>query len=312
MERYNKIQKLLKAIFKVVLIVLVVPTQNIFSQEGDETEQETVEKIRPIVSLESHKNKDNSRTLIGVFKYRDPETRKFAEVKDVPLNFYVGVDSLISLGSFNTDIEGKAYCKIDLKVKLPKNEEGYITFSVEFEGNQSFKSRGSEAEVIDLDLGLSLEVVDSVKTITVKAEKILANDERVPLNEVEIPIYVKRMFSDLKIGDVYLEEGEGTFEFPENIPGDTLGMVQILAKLIDDEDYAYVEKSEDIDWGVVTSHHEIYHPRSLWTQVAPVWMIVTLTIMLAGVWGHYIFVIIQLIRLKRRKQEGGEVVEPAQ
>lgn len=311
MDIYNKIEKAFKAIctVAVVLILLFVSLQSAYSQEDEETEQETVEKIRPVVKLESHKNNDSSRTLIGVFSYRDPDTKKFKMVKDVPLNFYVGVDSLVNLGSFKTNIEGRAICNVNPDIKLPKNGEGYITFTVEFEGSEGFKARESEIEVIDLDIELSLDVIDSVKTINVKAEKILADNERVPLNEEEIPIYVRRMFSDLKIGAIYLEEGEGTFEFPENIPGDTLGMVQILAKFVDHEDYAFVSKGKSIAWGIVTNHHEIYHPRSLWTQVAPIWMIVTLTIMLSGVWGHYIFVIIQLVRLKRKKQEPTEVEE---
>ncbi len=41
--------------------------------------------------------------------------------------------------------------------------------------------------------------------------------------------------------------------------------------------------------------------RELWTPIAPMWMIITLIIMLAGVWGHYIYAIVQLIGIRRSK-----------
>jgi len=46
-----------------------------------------------------------------------------------------------------------------------------------------------------------------------------------------------------------------------------------------------------------------YIARELWTPIAPVWMIVTLIIMLAGVWGHYIFAVIQLIIIKHQSKQ---------
>lgn len=283
-----------------VAMLMLLGTSKILAQD-EETAQESepVKKIRPILKLISNKLEDNSRTLTGIFTYKDKETKQFFKVKGIALNFYAGTDSLIELGTFTTNEEGRAVCKINPDLKLPRNEEGYIHFSVEFDGDKFFKSAENELDLIDLQIDLSLDIIDSVKTVTVKAEKILANDEREPLTEETIPIYVQRMFSQLKIGEVSLEDGEGTFEFPANIPGDTIGMVTVIAKFDDNDDYANVKKSQKAEWGIVTSHHTIYHPRSLWTQVAPIWMIVTLSIMLLGVWGHYIFVIIEMIRLKK-------------
>jgi len=39
-------------------------------------------------------------------------------------------------------------------------------------------------------------------------------------------------------------------------------------------------------------------PQGSWTKIAPKWMIYTLSVLLAGVWGHYLFAIISLIRIK--------------
>jgi hypothetical protein len=70
------------------------------------------------------------------------------------------------------------------------------------------------------------------------------------------------MFSQLKVGEVSIEEGEGIFEFPNDIPGDTLGMVTILAKIVDHDDFANLAKSQDVAWGVVTNiTQHIIHDR---------------------------------------------------
>ncbi len=282
----------------IAIFVLFAAEQKSYAQ--DESEQDTpVEKIRARIKVRSEKGSDNSRKIIGLFTYRDKETREFYNVKGVPINFYVGTDSLTSLGTFTTDENGEAICIVKPTTQLPKNEEGYIHFSLEFEGNKYFRAADNDLDIIDLELKINLEIVDSVKTITVNAEKILANDERAPLNEEEVSIYVQRMFSQLKVGEVSIEEGEGVFEFPNDIPGDTTGMINVLAKMVDHDDFANVSKSQSVKWGGVTDHNTVYHPRSLWTQVAPIWMIVTLSIMLLGVWGHYIFVIYQLVRLKK-------------
>lgn len=300
---FINIQKNFKPVCLFLALICFISIPRVVAQDDSESESEPVKKVRPILKLLSNKYDDNSRTLTGIFSYKDTETREFFKVKGIALNFYAGVDSIVELGSFTTNEDGMAVCKINPEIKLPKDEEGYIHFSVEFEGNDFFRASDNELDLIDLELQLSLEILDSVKTVIVKAEKILANDERVPLTEVDLPIYVQRMFSQLKVGEITLDEGEGSFEFPANVPGDTLGMVTIIAKFDDHEDYAYLRKSQSIDWGVVTSHHTIYHPRSLWTQVAPIWMIVTLSVMLLGVWGHYIFVMIEMVRLKRGPKE---------
>lgn len=311
MKIYNKryIQRRIFAFCAVTIFILFAAEQKSYAQDEPEQE-EPVEKIKARIKVRSEKGNDNSRKIIGLFTYRDKETKEFFNVKGVPINFYVGTDSLTSLGTFTTDENGEAICIVKPTTQLPKNEEGYIYFSLEFEGNKYFRAADNDLNVIDLDLKMDLGIIDSVKKITIHVEKILANDERVALNEEEISIYVQRMFSQLKIGTVSIEEGEGVFEFPDDIPGDTLGMVTILAKVVEHDDFASVSKSQSVAWGVITDHYTVYHPRSLWTQVAPIWMIVTLSIMLLGVWGHYIFVIYQLVRLKRKSKKVAEETVP--
>ena len=53
----------------------------------------------------------------------------------------------------------------------------------------------------------------------------------------------------LKIGEVELEDGEGTIDFPVTLPGDSIGNLQIIAIIEESRKYGTVEAISIKDWG---------------------------------------------------------------
>jgi hypothetical protein len=105
----------------------------------------------------------------------------------------------------------------------------------------------------------------------------------------------------LKIAAISLDStGIGTAEFPKDIIGDSLGNLTVVASIEENEVYGNVMGKAENVWGL---HKHLISPdrpsRELWTPIAPLWMIITLIIMLAGVWGHYIYAVIQLVMIKK-------------
>jgi hypothetical protein len=150
----------------------------------------------------------------------------------------------------------------------------------------------------DVVLNMTLTEVDSIKTVTVTATTT-ENGKEVPVAGETVSIFVPRMFSNLPVGDITLDDtGSGTIEFPPDIPGGKEGILTIVAAFIDNSTYGNVEERQEIHWGIPTDYLPTSH-RALWTTRAPRWMIYTLSVLLAGVWGHYFFAIISLIRIKR-------------
>lgn len=146
-------------------------------------------------------------------------------------------------------------------------------------------------------LTMNLTEADSIRTVTVTATT-LENGKEIPVTGETVSIFVPRMFSNLTIGDITLDDsGSGTLEFPSDLPGGKEGNLTIVAAFIDNATFGNVEKREEIHWGVPTDYLPTSH-RALWTQRAPGWMIYTLSVLLAGVWGHYFFAIISLIRIR--------------
>lgn len=103
------------------------------------------------------------------------------------------------------------------------------------------------------------DLVDSVNKLTVSAYTLTENGNKEPLRDEVVSFYIPRMFS----------------------------MLKIIARLEDHSDFGNVEKYEIRNRGKKADKLSFIH-RALWTAVAPIWMIITLTIMLTGVWAYYL------------------------
>lgn len=225
-----------------------------------------------------------------------------AAAQGLVVNFYtVGEEDNTLVAEAVTDGNGVAEAIFPAGYDFPKDEDAYIHVKASFEGNENYEMTEEELSFKDVNISFSFNLVDDEKQIQFKGEVLGPDNEILPLADDDIYFYVPRMFSELKIADGWFEEnGEGYVEFPPGIIGDSLGKVQVIARLTDHFDYGNVMKSEISDWAVPMHPHLRQLPgRELWTPIAPLWMIITLIITLSGVWGHYIYAVVQLYRIKK-------------
>ena len=286
-----------KYILKLVLLfsILIINSNFLFSQDKKEAEKT---KADPSVEFIYQKNSDESYTLtcnIGISINRD-----IRPLKNTVLNFSCGNDFEISLGSAVTNKRGKAVCNIPKNFTIPVNSDGKFSFKVEFSGNDTANSAEEQLQFKDLKMEMNCEIQDSVKKVSITAYTLQANGNKMPLRNETVIFYIPRMFSMQKIGEAKTDTfGIAAIDFPPDLPGDTAGRLKIVARLEDHSDFGNVEKYEIKNWGKKSSSKFLFTHRALWTAVAPVWMIVTLTIMLVGVWAHYLYVIVRLWMLSK-------------
>jgi len=202
------------------------------------------------------------------------------------------------IGTVTTNQEGKASLKLPKETIYLKNKEGVTEVKAVFDGKGQLSSSEASVKFKELNLTFTLTEKDSTNSILLHASAIGPKGEAIPLKETNFNIYIQGLFTRLKIGECFVDAGEGIFEFPKNIPGDENGNLTIFARLEENEDFGEVEKIERAKWGNHRSGF-IEPTRSLWTTGAPIWMITTLIILLAGVWSHYVYAIVQLIKIKR-------------
>ncbi len=263
------------------------------------------EKLEINMELSSWKYAKDVRTLVASMTAEDDSGE--IPVIDAPVTFFVATDTgNLELGTVNSNEEGKAVLTIDPAMKLPFNEEGYMTFTSSFDGNDRFEMTEAELAIKDAWINISFVIEDSVKMIKYEGGVIDIDGSEIPLADDDIYLFVPRMFNLMPIEEGWLEEdGRGSMEFPLNLIGDSTGMIKVIARIEEHYEYGNLEASAKIDWALHKHSERREGPhRELWTPIAPLWMIITLIIMLAGVWGHYMYAVIQLYKIKKAGKKG--------
>ncbi len=285
-----------KKLFYSLLLLLVI-TPGLFSQE--------TEIISPFVQISYLKNTEGQRVLQTSLTYSGGEVDY--PLPGLEISFFAGADKKELLATTLTDKKGIARFVIPDDRKLTAGIDGTWTFSSEYKGNDTISGGTSETAIKDVKLEMVLSLVDSIKTVTVSAS-VNENGTDIPVPGETVKVVVPRMFSYLLIGELTLDEaGTATVEFPGDLPGDKDGNIPVVAMFEENATFGNVERRETLQWGVPTDYSVPKTHRALWTKTAPKWMIYTLSILLAGVWGHYLFAIISLIRInsdaKRKAKE---------
>lgn len=124
-----------------------------------------------------------------------------------------------------------------------------------------------------------------------------------PIPNVEVIFYAQRYFGRLPLHEESLytdAKGYASIVFPDDIIGNDKGVVHIICKVFDEDDYGIVEESSAISWGVKKEVDNILGHRNLWTvnRYAPIWLIITYFGILIGVWAFLAYVIFSLFKIK--------------
>src|SRR6266702_2022082 len=98
----------------------------------------------------------------------------------------------------------------------------------------SFKNIFAEDGEANANISLTVSQKESVREVKAIITKTDAIGKIIPVQKVEVKIYVKRSFSLLPIEGENLttdENGEASVNFPKDIPGDSIGNLIVIAKV---------------------------------------------------------------------------------
>ncbi len=293
-----------------LLMIFLLPT-NVFSQtdtglkatppqaEVPAVAEETPSLISPTLEFKSVQKGDNSidlmaglRTKIKGNAFKLPYLKvSFIQVTDTAektLGFIITNGN--GQGVFNVKTEG-----------LTANKEGKLHFKAVFAGNKQMDP--AEEEVSFKRARLEIVPVKEDSLLTVKVKLIdLSTGTETPVAETVLGVYVHRSFNPLKLGEGTTDEtGETSVEIPANLPGDMKGNITLLAKLDENELFGNLEASVTQAWGKPVSDKIEELPRALWSPHPPIWMVITFTLLMTIVWGHYIVIVYELFRLRKEE-----------
>ncbi len=268
---------------------------NVLAQEDSKAPEK--EKTAPRVSLASTQFNGDSVLLETTVKVK----RKvgWQPVDFELVKFQTGSDSLLKpLGTALTNDKGIASLKIGVN-QLLVGEDGLWTITSNFNGNDSTESGDASISIEAAGIELTGEKQDSLLSLTLRL--FAAGTEKLPLSEIEVGFYVKRHFSNLKIGEGTTDEnGMVTIECSSNIPGDSQGNIIVIAIAEDLEQYGTIVASIKDPWGVPLKDSDQKKLRELWAHAPPLWMVIVFAILMCTVWGHYFVILYKLFKLRNQ------------
>lgn len=289
--------------FAISLFVGLILNVNTYAQE-----ENIADNYKMIYKFKTVKNADNTRLLEVSFRAKNKEDRKdIVPVYDADIHFYnVGDTADIELGVVKTDNAGTASLILAEDHSYITDEEGFINFKAEYKGSDAIKAKKKKLAVKDIFLEVRFEVIDSVNTVFLIAETLDSLNNRIIVEEVDVIFTVEGMISNMPIEDGTVENGEYEFEFPTDIRGDKNGIINVIVLIDDSDDYGNVIQSGENDWGMFDDM-PVKQKNTLWSEAAPIWMYIVLSILLIGVWANFIYTMINLWSISKLGKTDPEV-----
>jgi len=278
-----------------VLVALMIGYySNVFAQEFE------LSNYKMRFTFSTLKDISNNRQLEVNFLAANKKDRKDRiPVTEALIKFYhSGKDTLLLIGESKTNKNGIASLTVPASLPLEMDEDGYYNFIAQFDATESLKRQKKSIQVKDLNLNLSLSEVDSLKMVSLEAYTLDSLGEKLPVEELDLVFSVGGMLSKLPIEEASLEDGAYEFEITKDIQGDINGDFQLFAFVDDHDDYGTVMQMVESNWGVFDDIREP-EKNKLWTEAAPIWMYVVLTILLVGAWANYVFAVYKLWKIKK-------------
>jgi mono/diheme cytochrome c family protein len=161
-----------------------------------------------------------------------------------------------------------------------------------------------KTEVKGVGGGVSVEnakiVITWIKETSQVQAAVTALKEKViqPVAGAEVQLFAKRYFGNLPVDLPRNTDAQGKvlFSFPKDLPGDSTGFVQLIAKFSDEVVFGEAKADTALAIGVPTYRPPLNEKRALWNvvQKTPIWLLLTYTLSVLAAWGFIIYVFLQI------------------
>ena len=270
-----------------IILMILAPFSRIMAQDENE--------IKTVLRLE-YFHVDSSQCLTATLRAK--VEGKFLPLPGMEIGFKYKQEGIAKLiGTTVTNDKGIASVPIPDDILTSGGDKGIYSFEASFNGKDKYPQISATTSMKPLKMEMSFFQQETEKVANVKAYELNANNEWIPVENLDIQFYVPRTFSLLNVGKGSFVGGLTSLEFPTTLPGNHLGYLTLLAKVEDNEIYGNVEVSGTINWGKPLPPVKTVK-RGLGDTDAPLWMVYTLIVLLSLVWFHYMYVIFTVFRIR--------------
>jgi len=162
-------------------------------------------------------------------------------------------------------------------------------------------------QVVDTKTGLSGTAASDVKILVSwikdknQVQMLISGmkeNKLQPVAGAEAKLFAKRYFGNLLIDEARNTDAQGKalFNFPKDLPGDSAGFVQLVAKLSDEAAFGEAKADTTLAIGVPTYRPPLNEQRAMWNvvQKTPIWLLLAYTFTVLAVWGFIFYVLMQI------------------
>lgn len=259
------------------------------------------QKSRARLYLTYHKYSPSDRYLN--IKVITRENRRSVPVEDVKIDFYLGEKSGVGhLGSLVTDAEGQGSIFLPLSFYSATDTLMSYNFIASLKDNPDYLEADVELEIIDASIEVHGIEQDSKKIVQAVVRVRDSTNALVVMPEVPLSFLVQRPLSLLPISELTQTDDKGmaASSFPNDLPGDREGYVNVVVKIDDHEPYGTVLQRETLRWGIPTHFDDVSNKRSLWAARAntPIPLLLLVNGLILVTWGIMIYIARELLRIR--------------
>lgn len=132
----------------------------------------------------------------------------------------------------------------------------------------------------------------------------LDGSELKAVEELDVLLYVERLFTNLPIGNLFNttdETGLVEINFPSDLPGDSIGNLNLIIKIEDAETIRDTSIYTKVKWGIPVFIDKTEEKRSLWAARAnaPISLIILVNTLLLVVWGIILYICYEVYLIKK-------------
>ena len=122
-----------------------------------------------------------------------------------------------------------------------------------------------------------------------------------PVPNTGVNLSAKRYFGQLPLDNSKQTntEGNASFSYPDDLPGDEFGDVLVTAILDDQELFGLIKHDTVLNIGLAMGMPGLTEKRGMWNsdRKAPVWLQITYPVVVLGIWSLIFFVLFQLRKI---------------
>jgi hypothetical protein len=249
----------------------------------------------------------NNKVIYLIVHTKTKINSKFQPASGVYVNLYLdSISEANYIAKAKTDVNGIAKVGIPLNLKNAWLASANHTFIGITEANKDFNKTTSETPATIARLSIDTSTDGKTKNIIVSVLG-LKNNSWLPAKGVEMKVGINRLGGILSAGDeaTYTTDSTGSVTVAlkkDSLPGDKKGNILLVAKVEDNDQFGNLVVEKTVPWGVALQQDKnFFDQRTLWSTRfrTPAWLLIIAYFLGIGVWGTIIYLIFQIIKIKK-------------